>query len=288
MKLAFPNGERDDFAVGKGSFSIGGADEDDIVIGSGPRAILTVDQRGITLSLDEPANDAILVNSRPIRSKAILRLGDHIRIGPVDMVLRGDVVDMRTPPPFEAMGEDLLPARMHLRGISGRHAGMVFPIRKAITLSSEGEADVELSPGADLRLSVGWKDGRVYVLREGGEGRLDVNGHYVKHAEVNAGDQIAVGEDRFLVETPGFVPGDVYGGQVATENSGNTQVFSAAAFNAHREQQAAKAPAPDERAAVEEKPASGDTPSGRLRDGIIIGVCVLLSAAMIGFLLLQL
>lgn len=286
MKLAFPNGEHDDLAIGKGSFSIGSSEKDDIVIGAEQRAILTVDQRGITLTRDDGNGGEIMVNARPVREKAILRLGDHIRIGAVDMVLRSEDVKHRTPPfPFEALSEDLLPAKIHLRGISGHYSGAVFPVRDTVTLGADDTADIRIPAELDIHLSVGWKDDQVYVKREGGQGVLDVNGHQVKHAQVKAGDQIAVGEERFLVEAPSFVPGEAYSGEAAAEG-GSTQVFSAAAFQAHREQ-TEKNPQPT--AKGEERSASPAGQSGeKLRDALIIGVCVALSTAMLIWLYMNL
>ncbi|MDX1571070.1 MAG: FHA domain-containing protein [Xanthomonadales bacterium] len=341
MKLAFPNGEHADVAIGKGSFSIGNSNQDDVIIeDGGARGVLIIDQRGITLAVEDDADGKVSVNSRPIREKAILRLGDRIKFGSVDMVIRSDAVDMRTPPhPFEAVSEDEMPTKHHLRGITGQHAGKVFPIRAELTIGSGDDSDIQVPTEADVQLAVGCKGDKIYLRRMDGQGTLDVNGHEVKHAELNAGDQIAIGEHRFLLETPGFVPGDVYGGEVREEATGsNTQVFSAKAFNdAARQAEQKKAeeqkaekpkaeepkveepkaeaqkpqttpPSPpqpelsaEERAAQEERnsrptrrpppPKPKSEPSrddGSRRDMVIIGICVVLSAAMVIWLILNL
>ncbi|MEM9303732.1 MAG: FHA domain-containing protein [Pseudomonadota bacterium] len=279
MKLAFLNSDHQDFAVGKGSFSIGSTEQDDVMIGDdvAGHAILTVDKRGITLSVDDLPTNSVEVNGRSVQARAILRLGDRITIGRTDMILRGAEINTTTPPyPFEALDVDTNPARVVLRGLAGRYSGQIFGIDGTVTIGNSPEAEIRVDLPEDFTLEVGRAGERVYVRREAGDAVLDVNGHEVRHAELSPGDQIAVGEERLLVEAPGFVPGNAYSGDQQQE-SGNTQVFQAISLEEPKEE-----PAP---AAEKPKPAPApvQNPGSRL-DAAIITVCVALSAAMLAWL----
>lgn len=279
MKLAFLDGERKDIPLGKGHYSIGSDPGDDVNLGDAigdARATLILDQRGVTLNVD--GGVGAVVNSRAVKEKAILRIGDVITLGDVAMILRSDNIDVNTPPqPFDAVTEREMPSRFHLRGINGSCAGQAFPIRGQLTLGSKPAHEVKLSSDVNISLTIGSSNGRLYLKRDGGDGELIVNGIEVQHASLNPGDQILIGNDRFLLEAPGFVPGQAYGGEAEqAAATSNTQVFQAITDADRRE--------PDT-----PKPASRDSsrpsmdPATR-RDAMIIGFCVLLSAAMLAWL----
>lgn len=295
MKLAFPNGDHPEVAVGKGSFSIGGTDQDDIVLDGSiaGHAILTVDQRGITLSVDDLPADAVQVNDRPVRRRAILRFGDQIRIGTTPMVLLGNDVNTKTPPhPFDACAVDGEPARVVLRGLSGRYAGRVFPVADAIQIGNDPTADVRIPIESEVRLVVGCAGERVFLRREAGQEELDVNGHKVRHAELSPGDQITIGGERLLVEAPGFVPAQAYGGEDTPRRRNTTQVFQAMPMP---KPEAPTSPTgqPEAKQPPQPGPAKSATPlraepEPRRWDAWIIGVCAVLSAAMLTWLFLNL
>ena len=93
MKISFPGGERQDFLTGEGVVRVGSAPDADIVLpaAKGVRAqhlsIHIEPRRGITLAVSD-AGAPVQVNGRPVREKAILRLGDVVIAGSVRMVMR--------------------------------------------------------------------------------------------------------------------------------------------------------------------------------------------------------
>src|SRR5512142_2797852 len=79
MRLSFLNGEHADFVVEDGVISLGSAEGNTLVLAGRDiapwHARITVDRRGIVLEvLDFAARTH--VNARPVREKALLRLGD--------------------------------------------------------------------------------------------------------------------------------------------------------------------------------------------------------------------
>jgi hypothetical protein len=86
MKISFPGGERQDFLAGDGALRIGSLPENDIVLpaakGVRPQhlEIQLEPRRGITLSVRE-VGAPVQVNGRPVKEKAILRLGDVVIAG---------------------------------------------------------------------------------------------------------------------------------------------------------------------------------------------------------------
>jgi pSer/pThr/pTyr-binding forkhead associated (FHA) protein len=102
-----------------------------------------------------------------------------------------------------------------------------------------------------------------------------VNGNQVRDAVLNPGDQIAFDTERYVLETPAYVPGQV----VAPEDEGEeqkstTQVFTAPVIADQKDSEAS----PPE---VVKKQDS----AGRTRDLIIITVCAALSIAMLAWVL---
>ncbi len=93
MRLSFPAREHDDILVGAGDTSIGAADDNTIVLTSGGvsahHARLSVGDRGIVLSVLDP-QARTHVNMRPVREKAILRLGDIVSLDTLQFVLKPD------------------------------------------------------------------------------------------------------------------------------------------------------------------------------------------------------
>lgn len=217
MRLSFPNGEHEDTFIGAGDTSIGAASDNTIVVGhSGvaPHHLkLTVNAQGIVLGvLDAQARTH--VNTRPVREKALLRLGDVVSLDTLQFVLKPDRDDsIRTdlpaattaPPP--APGPNRInPAKVLLRGLSGIQFGKIVPVR--------GKLVVGRGPGADLALDEADMAPRqsaienagdaIYLRALEGNGVAYVNGIRVRNAVVHAGDQIAFGRNRFVIEAPGL------------------------------------------------------------------------------------
>jgi pSer/pThr/pTyr-binding forkhead associated (FHA) protein len=222
MRIFFPNKERDDTLVGAGEVRIGTAADNDIaIIGNGVAPChlrLRLSERGIELAVAD-AQARTHVNTRPVREKAILRLGDVVSVGSVPFVLKPDRdTDIRTaipqaltPPPLDP-GRGL-PARVLLRGLSGTHFGKIVPIRGRLVVGHGDQADLELDePGILERHAVIEAIGEVIILRGlGTDNPIQVNGVPVSAAVVQAADQICFGHERFLVEAPGLPQRSVLG-----------------------------------------------------------------------------
>ena len=286
MKLAFPHGERADIPMRKGQYAIGNASSDDIQLGDTTdaplRGVIVVDQRGITLSLDSASDQPVHVNNRLVREKAILRLGDVLRIADLEMVLQSDSVELADGPEDydAAQAAGSLPSRYHLRGINGLHSGQVFAVNGRISLSRRPESTVKLPPDEEIEVVIGTARGGVFLQVESGQGELLVNGYSVESARLHAGDQITIGDDRYLLEAPNFVPGDAYTGERQADAGSNTQVFQAISADVEED-----TPKPQPAAELDlPPPKKQQMDPATKRDAIIIGVCVVLSVMMLVWL----
>lgn len=258
MKLSFPKSKHKDVEIGTGKIRIGAAADNEVCIqGDGVRAnhlAISNDRRGLVLTLDIGAENTFL-NGRPIREKAILRLGDHISVGDVSIVLREDE-GMRKPPPKEdePITEKRTVHRACLRGVSGSYFGKVIPIFDTVTIGRSASCEVVLAEPelsrrhAQIRVT---PDG--LVLRDlGSANGTFVNGNRVRDARLHQGDQIAFDLQRFVVEAPGYIP-----------------------------------PNPAQMAASADLPRVEDATLS-LRDRVIVAACVLMSMGLLTFLLLRL
>lgn len=221
MKISFPGGERQDFLAGDGVVRVGSAADNDIVLPVGKQVLahhleLQIEpRRGVTLSVSDRAA-VVHVNGRPVREKAILRLGDMIGVGSVRMVMRPDV-DRNEKPPKQA-GESesrhrYAPPRVVLRGVSGSYFGKVIPLRGKTVIGRGGDCDIVLNESEmSRRHAVIENTGEGLFLRDlGSANGTFVNGTPVRDTVLKPGDQLAFDQNRFLIEAPGYLlamPGD--------------------------------------------------------------------------------
>ncbi|MFK7955536.1 MAG: FHA domain-containing protein [Lysobacterales bacterium] len=276
MHLVFPHGEHDKVALGKGTFSIGAAEVCDITLAQqgllDNHAMIAVDHRGITLLAEDGVSN-ITVNHRSIESKSILRLGDQLIIGDVEILLSGDsgrLNDLSGASGDVAQANREHPPKFLIRGLSGPLAGQAIALFDQIHLGADGANPV--FEGTDAEASLQVEQSGVFMRNAKG---IEVNGHAVSEAQLRAGDQLVAGSLRFMLEAPGFVPGKAYSG-VAEEvtASGNTQVFTAPVVE----------PAADSSGGADEPSPAPDT---QRRDALIVAVCLALSAAMVGLLIMN-
>ena len=221
MRLSFPKGEHPDVLVPPGELTIGSADGNAIVLKSDgikpQHASIVVDARGFTLIVRQPETHTH-VNARPVRERAILRLGDIVSLQSVNIVLKPDRDEAIRPPPpasAEADQRDAAarddpsrqgPPRVVLRAVAGPYFGKAIPITGRITLGRADNCDLvldepEVSPShAEVRVSTG-----SIALRDlGSANGSQVNGVAVRDALLFSGDQISFDRNRFLVEAPGM------------------------------------------------------------------------------------
>jgi pSer/pThr/pTyr-binding forkhead associated (FHA) protein len=221
MKISFPGGERQDFLAEDGVVRVGAAPENDIVLAAARQVLphhleLHLDRRrGITLTVSDPAA-VVHVNGRPVRQKAILRLGDMVGVGSVRMVIRPDADRTEQPPkaaPENETRQRFTPPRVILRGVSGSYFGKVIPLRSKTIIGRGSDCDLVLNESEMSRrhaLIENTPEG-LFLRDLGSANGTFVNGTSVRDIVLKPGDQIAFDQNRFMIEAPGYLisaPGD--------------------------------------------------------------------------------
>ena len=221
MRLHFPHGEQTDVLLREGETSLGSAASNAVVLkGEGVQqahASLLLDRRGLTLIVRDGAQ-ATHVNARPVREKAILRVGDLVSIGNVLIAVKPDsdqYVSGRVPPKSsseEAMSEPntetryrMAPPKAVLRGVSGPYFGKVIPVSGRLTIGRGNDCDLVLDePEMSRRHAMVEATPAGIWLRDlGSANGTYVNGVQVRDAVLYTGDQLAFDRNRFLIEAPG-------------------------------------------------------------------------------------
>jgi pSer/pThr/pTyr-binding forkhead associated (FHA) protein len=221
MKISFPGGDKQDFLAEDGVVRVGAAPDNDIVLAAArqvqPHHLeLQIDRRrGITLTVSDPAG-AVHVNGRPVREKAILRVGDMVGVGSVRMVIRPDTDRTEKPPKAAAENETrqrFTPPRVILRGVSGSYFGKVIPLRSRTIIGRGSDCDLVLNESEMSRrhaLIENTPEG-LFLRDLGSANGTFVNGSSVRDTVLKPGDQIAFDQNRFMIEAPGYLinaPGD--------------------------------------------------------------------------------
>ena len=244
MRLHFPNKEHADVIVAPGETAVGAAADNNIVIGkpgvAAHHVSLAVSERSIVLAVRD-AQARVHVNARPVREKALLRLGDTVSLDTVQFVLKPDRDESirtkvpapgrgeSTPPP--PSGEDemnatrarLAPPKVVLRGVSGSYFGRIVPVRGRLVIGRGNDCDLVLDePEMSRRHAVIENSGDGIYLRDlGSANGTFVNGVQVRDAVLHPDDQIAFDQNRFLLEAPSL-PTRADGAQLAAETDDST------------------------------------------------------------------
>ncbi len=220
MRLHFPNNEHADLLTAPGDTSIGAAGDNTLVLdrpGIAPHhASLHVGDRGYVLSVVD-SSSRVHVNARPVREKAILRLGDVVSLDTLQVVLKPDrdaSIRTEVPPasPPLSRSDDAAarsrvgPPRAVLRGVSGSYFGRIVALRGRLTIGRDSDCDVVLDePEMARRHAVIENSGEMIFLRDlGSANGTYVNGVHVRNAVLHPDDQIAFEHNRFLLEAPGL------------------------------------------------------------------------------------
>ncbi len=215
MKISFPGGERQDFLTGEGQVRVGAAADNDVVLPAnkgvrGHHIELAFDyRRGITLAVIE-AGAPVQVNGRPVKEKAILRLGDIVIVGNVRLVVRPDEDRSEKPPKAETdddLRSRLAPPRVVLRAMAGTYFGKVIPLRARTVIGKGSECDLVLNePSMNRRHAMIENTPDGLFLRDlGSVNGTYVNGTSVRDTVLRPGDQLAFDQNRFLIEAPGYL-----------------------------------------------------------------------------------
>lgn len=212
MRLSFPNGEHRDVVVAAGSVTLGSAEGNTIVIAADGvlawHARVTADARGLVLDvLDAAARTH--VNARPVREKALLRLGDTVCLDRVAVLVKpdrdADVADVAADAETIDADGSAPVARAALRGISGSWFGKSIALNPRLTIgSSAGNELVVDEAGVEPLHATIVLGGQRIALRSHGSAGVQVNGVVVAAALLRSGDQVVVGRNRFLIEAPGL------------------------------------------------------------------------------------
>lgn len=234
MRLSFPNGEHADVIVAQGEVRLGAASDNRVAIPQAGladhHACFVVDpQRGILLRL-LPGSSGAHVNARPVRRLALLRLGDVVSLGELQVLVKPDSdadVDPDVPselPPQVDAAQRTAASRVVLRGVGGPLFGRSFPLDSPLVIGRGSDADIRLDDPAlaEHHARLEHHSDRV-ILRDLGstEGSV-VNGIPVRSAVLHPGDQLALEHYRFVLEAPGlpvrgsaaFVPAPRSGGGI--------------------------------------------------------------------------
>lgn len=221
VRLSFPKGEHADVLVAPGETTIGAASDNVVVVsGSGVaahHASIVADLRGYTLLIHDPAARTH-VNARPVREKAILRLGDVVSVDSVNLVLKPDSDASIEPAPAAGDGAPgaadseretrfrVAPSRAVLRGVSGPYFGKVVPVHGRIEIGRGAECGLVLDePEMSRRHAlIEVTPSEIFLRDLGSANGTFVNGVQVRDAVLYPGDQIAFDRNRFLVEAPGM------------------------------------------------------------------------------------
>ena len=165
----------------------------ELVPGQTTAACLRLDSRGLVL--DIARGESVHVNGRPVREKALLRNGDMIVVGRGSHLVRA--IDV--PKPCGALlgsgpGAATGFPRVWLRCIGGRRAGQVRSLESGGSLPWSGER------GVLAQVAI---DGHRLVAHATRPGSLAVDGHLVADCILHGGEQLVVGDDRWVVECVG-------------------------------------------------------------------------------------
>ena len=221
LRFRFADRSRDDLVLGPGVHAVGTGPDGPRLVGRAEDARLqvSVDGRGSWLQLREGAS-RVHVNGRPVRRMALLRAGDAVHIGGVELALAGPAPrPVRSSPDPGDAG-----ARQVLRGLGGHHHGRCFALDRPLSLGSAADSDIRIEgPGIHDRHLLLWPQGADVVLQVADEHVMcAVNGHPATEALLGPGDQVVVGNgQRFVVESPlvrALMPGPVVRTYPASED----------------------------------------------------------------------
>lgn len=202
MRIAFVHSSRETFRSSNDRVRIGSAAENDLVLAGGGvaarHAAIAEDRRGLVLEV-LPGAPHVYVNARPVRERALLRLGDHLNVGGSKLLLLPD----DPPGDDEFVSRDApngiaRPGLAALRAVAGTLSGRLLPVETTLTLGSRGMVLPGVIGVCALQVS-----GDAVLLDAADSGVL-VNGLPHKRGKLHGGDQLTLGEHRFVVEAPGL------------------------------------------------------------------------------------
>ncbi|MEZ5442762.1 MAG: FHA domain-containing protein [Lysobacterales bacterium] len=213
MRIAFLAAEYPDVPIERGRVRIGSGPDNGLVLDARSGILpmhLQIDvdgRRGIVLAVLDP-DARVWVNGRPVHEKALLRTGDLVVAGQVRMQIRGD----EDPQPAPGKGLEgtkasaLGPTTPLLRGVAGQYVGRMIYLQGETQVGNSETAQLQLdsadAPAKWLRVEA--RQGQLALYVADGAPAVGVNGVDVRSALLQSGDQVAIGQDRFVIEAPGW------------------------------------------------------------------------------------
>lgn len=215
MRLTFPNGEHAAVNIEQGQIGVGSASGEGTAVtlpGLAPlHAVFASGRRGSWVTV--PQDAVVMINARPVKRVAFLRCGDMVCLGSVQVRIESDVAPApmaETPSPAmprrRSAEESLITSKAVLRGLSGPWFGRCLSLSAGRVIGSSAGVDIRLDgPSVQERHAlVDIEEGRVVVRALSAGSALRVNGHAVRAVTLVTGDQLEIGEQRFVLEAPGF------------------------------------------------------------------------------------
>lgn len=214
MRLTFPSGDYEPISFDQGELLVGSDPACALSLKSpdirAMHAVLSIDPRGMVLSVLAKEGAPTRVNGHLVAELAILRAGDRIEFGSIVVQLKSNDGQRDVPP---ARGESRLAVsgtypRVILRGLSGDWTGRFARLKETLTFGSDPDCDVDLPSEkasalhAKLELDM---EGIFLRAQSAGDG-VEVNGHPFESVVLKPNDQVVIGGERFLVEAPGYRP----------------------------------------------------------------------------------
>ena len=204
LQLRFCDGEQPDLVLGAGVHALGR-----LPTGLGPVEreqpwLLQIcsDRRGIWLTVADDLR-GVHVNGRPVQHVALLRAGDSIHVDGGELLLTAAYQPRALPADVATPRDSIANLRLSLRGIGGQHHGRSISLERPLRLGRAADADIRIEGTgiAERHALIECVNG-VVVLRDANAGVL-LNGHRVREAVLQAGDQIVFDvQHRFVLEGP--------------------------------------------------------------------------------------
>ena len=203
LRLRFSDGDQPDLLVGAGVHALGRLPTGLGPVDSDQPWLLRIsnDRRGLWLSVADDLR-GVHVNGRPVQHVAMLRPGDSIHVDGSELLLVA-ANGGRSPAALVAGRDPIGNLRLVLRGVGGNHHGRSLSLEKPRRIGNAADADLRIDgPGIATQHAVIEAINGQAVLRDAAAD-VQVNGQRVRHAVLQAGDQVAFDvQHRFVVEGP--------------------------------------------------------------------------------------
>lgn len=201
MRIEFVNREQEAVPWNGRPWRIGSAGDCELRLadpGVAPHHLtLSADARGILLEV-APGAGHVYVNARPVRERALLRVGDSVGVAQCQLRLCREPVD-------DAASRTSAACVVSVRALAGPLSGRAWRVGSdGLTLGEGGPVTLQMPGGTHARLELHWRDGALWLCAAAaGECIVRVDGEPADEVPLSDGEQIAVGAHRFVVDVAG-------------------------------------------------------------------------------------